>query len=233
CRDITESERIRSELAASRDELKDLMQHLQNVQETERRRIAREIHDEFGAVFTAANISLYRLGNQLAEASPAVRDLLMSTKEMISNAGCALDDIVNGLHPQMLNHLGLAATMAWYIKEFEQRTGIKCSHRLPAESQHIPEQLSITLFRCLQESLTNVAKHAAATQLRVELALGEARATLHVIDDGKGVDPALLSAPDAYGIRGMSARVSQLGGSLDIHPETPRGTRITFTLPRG
>jgi len=233
CRDITESERIRSELAASRDELKDLMQHLQNVQETERRRIAREIHDEFGAVFTAANISLYRLANQLAEASPAVRDLLASTKEMISNAGHALDDIVNGLHPQMLNLLGLSATLAWYVKEFEQRTGIKCSHRLPAESQHVPEQLAITLFRCLQESLTNVAKHAAATQVRVELVLGKVRCALHVVDDGKGVDPALLGAADAYGIRGMSARVSQLGGSLDIQPETPRGTRITFTLPRG
>ena len=233
CRDITESERIRSDLAASRDELKDLMQHLQHVQETERRRIAREIHDEFGAVFTAANISLYRLGNQLAETSPAVRELLASTKEMISNAGRSLDDIVNGLHPQMLNHLGLAATMAWYIREFEQRTGIKCSHRLPAESEHIPEPLSITLFRCLQESLTNVAKHAAATGVRVELSLRERDSTLHVVDDGKGVDPALLGAAEAYGIRGMSARVSQLGGSLRIQPENPRGTRITFTLPRG
>ncbi|MBM4227297.1 MAG: PAS domain S-box protein [Gammaproteobacteria bacterium] len=233
CRDITESERIRVELAASRDEMKDLMRHLQQVQETERRRIAREIHDEFGAVFTAANISLYRLGNQLGEASPAVRELLASTKEMISNAGRALDDIVNGLHPQMLSHLGLAATMAWYIREFEQRTGIKCSHRLPAESEHIPEQLAITLFRCLQESLTNVAKHAAATRVRVELSLGERESTLHVVDDGKGVDPTLLGAANAYGIRGMSARVSQLGGNLRLLAENPHGTRITFTLPRG
>lgn len=232
CRDITESERIRTELASSRDELKDLMQHLQHVQETERRRIAREIHDEFGAVFTAANISLYRLGNQLAEASPAVRELLASTKEMINNAGRALDDIVNGLHPQMLNHLGLAATMAWYIREFEQRTGIKCLRRLPAESEPIAEQPAITLFRCLQESLTNVAKHAAASRVRVELWLKDSGHILHVIDDGKGVDPQLLGVADAYGIRGMSARVSQLGGTLTIQPEKPRGTRITFTLPR-
>lgn len=232
CRDITESEKIRTDLAASRDELRDLMHHLQHLQESERRRIAREIHDEFGAVFTAANISLYRLGNQLAEASPAVRELLSSTKGMIANAGRALDDIVNGLHPQMLNHLGLVATLKWYIGEFEKRTGIQCSYRLPAEREPIAEQPAITLFRCLQESLTNVAKHAAASHVRVELWLKDSGHVLHVVDDGKGVDPQLLGAADAYGIRGMSARVSQLGGSLVIQPEQPRGTRITFTLPR-
>lgn len=230
--DVTERKRMQDALAASRDELRDLMQHLQHVQEEERRRIAREIHDEFGAVFTAANLSLARLANHLRDADPAIRELLASTKEMIINAGHSLDDIVNGLHPQMLGHLGLSATIHWYAGEFSKRTGIRVHQRLPADCGELGEQQSIAVFRCLQESLTNVAKHAHATRIHVELEQTPAKIKLTIADNGKGIDPRQLSAPDAYGIRGMSARVRHLGGSLSVLPEEPKGTRITLVLPR-
>ncbi|MGD9604352.1 MAG: PAS domain-containing protein [Gammaproteobacteria bacterium] len=230
--DITERKRIEGELAASRDELRDLMRHLQHVQEDERRHIAREIHDEFGAVFTAANLSLYRLANQLQEAPAATRELLASTKEMIANAGRSLDDIVNGLHPQMLNHLGLAATLEWYAGEFEKRTGIRCARALPDDIEGLDEQQAITLFRCLQESLTNVAKHAGAEVVRIRLAVGTEQITLSVADDGKGFAPESLAAADAFGIRGLGARVAQLGGTFKIQNQPPRGTRVLVTMPR-
>lgn len=230
--DITERKRIEAELAASRDELNELMQHMQHLQEDERRHIAREIHDEFGAVFTAANLSLYRLANQLSDAPLATRELLASTKEMISNAGKSLDDIVNGLHPQMLNHLGLAAALEWYIGEFEKRTGIRCTRVLPDESEGLDEQQSIALFRCLQESLTNVAKHAEADAVRVNLTLGAAQLTLSIADNGKGLSRDALAAPDAFGIRGLNARVSHLGGTFKIQDQSPRGTRVLVTMPR-
>jgi len=230
--DITERKRIEGELASSRDELRDLMQHLQHVQESERRHIAREIHDEFGAVFTAANLSLYRLANQFHDAPPAARELLASTKEMIANAGKSLDDIVNGLHPQMLNHLGLAAALEWYIGEFEKRTGIRCLWVLPDESQQLDEQQSIVLFRCLQESLTNVAKHAQADTVRVSLTLGTAQLTLSIIDNGRGLARDALAAADAFGIRGLNARVSHLGGTFKIQNQSPQGTRVLVTMPR-
>lgn len=230
--DVTERKRMQDALAASRDELRDLMQHLQHVQEEERRRIAREIHDEFGAVFTAANLSLARLANQLKDADPAIRELLASTKEMIINAGHSLDDIVNGLHPQMLGHLGLSATIHWYAREFSKRTGIRIHQRLPADCGELGEQQSIAVFRCLQESLTNVAKHAHATTIQVELAHTPGKVKLTIADNGKGVDTHQLTAPDAYGIRGMSARVRHLGGTLSVTPGEPKGTRITLVLPR-
>lgn len=230
--DVTERKRMQDALAASRDELRDLMQHLQHVQEEERRLIAREIHDEFGAVFTAANLSLARLASQLKDADPTIRELLASTKEMIINAGHSLDDIVNGLHPQMLGHLGLSATIDWYAREFSKRTGIRIQQRLPADCGELGEQQSIAVFRCLQESLTNVAKHAHATLIQVELVQTPSRIKLTVADNGKGIETRQLSAPDAYGIRGMSARVRHLGGSLSVTPGEPKGTRITLSLPR-
>lgn len=230
--DITERKRIEAELATSRDGLRDLMRHLQHLQEDERRHIAREIHDEFGAVFTAANLSLYRLANQLHDAPKATRELLASTKEMIANAGRSLDDIVNGLHPQMLNHLGLAATLEWYAGEFEKRTGIRCQRALPGEIAELDERQSIVLFRCLQESLTNVAKHAAADSVRVHLAVSDTQLTLSVTDNGQGLVREALSAPDAFGIRGLNARVSQLGGTFKIQNQSPKGTRVLVTMPR-
>lgn len=230
--DITERKRIEAELFASRDELRALMHHLQHLQEDERRHIAREIHDEFGAVFTAANLSLYRLGNQLRGAPPQTRALLASTKEMIANAGKSLDEIVNGLHPQMLSHLGLAATLEWYIGEFEKRTGIRCLRTLPEESEALKEQQTLALFRCLQESLTNVAKHAAATLVRVVFAIDDEQLSLSIVDNGIGFTADALGAPDAFGVRGLDARVTQLGGTLKIQNQAPRGTRVLVALPR-
>ncbi len=229
--DITERKRIEQELAASRDEQRDLMHHLQHLQEDERRHIAREIHDEFGAVFTAANLSLYRLANQLQSASPAIRELLANTKEMIAKAGDSLDDIVNGLHPQMLNHLGLAATLEWYVGEFQKRTGIKCASTLPQSCGPLDAQQSITLFRCLQESLTNVAKHAAASQIFVQLSVDTETLTLNIIDDGKGLVAEAMTRTDAFGLRGLSARVTPLGGTFKVQNHSPGGTRVLVTLP--
>ncbi len=231
CRDITERKLIEEALAKSRDELRDLTHHLQHVQEDERRRIAREIHDEFGAVFTAANISLYRLGNQLRKAPDETRELVASTKEMIANAGKSLDDIVNGLHPAMLNHLGLAATMAWYIDEFQKRTGLRCFRRLPADNAPVDEQQTLTLFRCLQESLTNIAKHAAAKTVRIAFNTTAEQVSLTITDDGRGIAPDALAAADVFGIRGLQARVTQLGGKLQLGPHSPKGTRVAITLP--
>jgi signal transduction histidine kinase len=158
--------------------------------------------------------------------------LLASTKEMIINAGHSLDDVVNGLHPQMLGHLGLSATIHWYAREFSKRTGIRVHQRLPADCGELGEQQSIAVFRCLQESLTNVAKHAHATLIQVELVHTPGRIKLTVADNGRGIDTHQLNAPDAYGIRGMSARVRHLGGSLSVTPGEPKGTRITLSLPR-
>lgn len=230
--DITERKRTEEALAASRDELRALAEHLQHVQEDERRRIAREIHDEFGAVFTAANLSLHRLATRLKGAPQATRELLASTTEMIRNAGTSLDDVVNGLHPAMLNHLGLVATMAWYLDEFGKRTGLRCERTLPAESEDFDERQTLALFRCLQESLTNVAKHAAATHVSATLDVDDTRIVLTVTDDGRGFSPEALAAADAFGIRGLRARMTQLGGQLQLRALRPHGTRVTATLPR-
>ncbi|MSR13664.1 MAG: PAS domain S-box protein [Gammaproteobacteria bacterium] len=229
--DITERKHIEAQLAASRDELGELTRYLQNLQEEDRRRISREMHDEFGAVFTAANLSLSRLASMLDGAPLQAREIVLSTKEMIANAGKALDDIVNGLHPQMLNHLGLVATMQWYIAEFEKRTGIRCLPTLPNENTPVNENSSLTLFRCLQESLTNVAKHAAASEVKVTFSLQQDRMSLLVVDNGRGFTVDALSTVKAFGIRGLQARINQLGGKLSLTPAVPRGTRLAVTLP--
>ena len=230
--DITERKAIEAELASSRDELRELTNHLQHLQEDERRRIAREIHDEFGAVFTAANLSLYRLASLLQSAPAATLELVKSTKDMLANAGKALDDIVNGLHPQMLSHLGLVATVQWYIDEFQRRTGIRCVRSLPSEALPIADDHALTLFRCLQESLTNIAKHAAASRVQIDFDVTNTHVHLTVTDDGRGVKPDNLVAADVFGIRGLQERVAQHGGTMRLQAVQPRGTRVSVTLPK-
>jgi signal transduction histidine kinase len=140
--------------------------------------------------------------------------------------------VVNGLHPAMLSHLGLVATMAWYLDEFEKRTGLGCLRSLPAETVRFDERQTLALFRCLQESLTNVAKHAAASCLTATLTVDDNRIVLNITDDGRGIAPEALAAADAFGLRGLRARMTQLGGELVLFAAAPRGTSVTATLPR-
>ena len=121
--------------------------------------------------------------------------------------------------------------MGFSSGEFERRSGLRCTRSLPDDTLAVDDQVALTFFRCLQESLTNIAKHAAATRVRIDFKVDGNAYTLKVTDNGRGVEGAALAAPDAFGIRGLQARVSTLSGSMRVQRTAPTGTRVTMTIP--
>ncbi|MBI4697306.1 MAG: PAS domain-containing protein [Gammaproteobacteria bacterium] len=230
--DVTERRQYEEALAESHREMRQLYHHLQEVQEDERGRIAREVHDEFGAVLTALHLAVHRLTNLAAPASPEAAEVIAQMRGMLATASESLDHIVDGLQPQMLTYLGIAATVDWYCSKFADRTKIRCESELPKKELEVEPQAAVALFRCLQESLTNVAKHARARQVHVVLAARGANIELDVADDGRGLGHTPGRRPNGFGIRGMTERVTRLGGQVVMDSGPLGGTRVRVTLPR-
>src|SRR5438477_1781089 len=174
------SERLRE----SEDKLRRLAAHLISVREEERAHIAREIHDELGQVLTGLKMEVGWLAKRLKER--ALIEKTDSMGKLIDSTVQTVRKIATGLRPEMLDDMGLIAAVGWQAKEFQKRTGIRCRATLPPEVK-IDIDVSTTMFRIFQEILTNVARHARATRVDIELEVEEARVALEVTDNGVGI----------------------------------------------
>jgi signal transduction histidine kinase len=141
--------------------------------------------------------------------------------------------IATELRPGMLDDLGLAASIEWQARDFEKRTGIKCSVRgsVPAENLSLPRAQSLAVFRIFQEALTNVARHANAQHIEVKLVATPEELTLQVHDDGRGIQTREIAGRNSLGLLGMRERAKGLGGTFDIHRAAEGGTTITVSIP--
>jgi signal transduction histidine kinase len=207
-------------------ELTELAQHLQTAREDERQRLARELHDELGALLTAAKLDSARLKSRLSDADALERLAHLSGT---LDAGIALKRrIIEDLRPSSLEHLGLAAALDILAREFGAASGLVVETGLaPLE---LAPAVQLTAYRLVQEALTNVAKHAQARHVQVRLAAAEGGALLVVEDDGRGFDPA-QARRSAPGLVGMRHRVTADGGRLQLASAPGRGTRIEAWLP--
>ena len=234
-RDMTERKRFELELKKSQDELRQLAGHLEAAREAERTRIAREIHDEFGQMLTGLKIDLSWLEKRLSGSTPAQPDLLLgklrSMGELLRDMVKSVRRIAAELRPGVLDDLGLAAAVEWQTREFQQRTGIKTEVRTLLGERELPRVVSTALFRVLQESLTNVARHAEATSVRVHLAERDQWVTLEIADDGRGITNAELNKAGAFGLMGMRERVLPLRGRCEIRGEAGQGTTVRVSVP--
>jgi two-component system sensor histidine kinase UhpB len=193
-------------------------------QEGERTRLARELHDEIGQVVTALILEI----DQAARiASPEVREKLAETKEAARALSDELGAIVGRLRPETLDDLGLASAITVLCDNFTDTTGIAISRELPAQLPELSHEAELALYRIAQESLTNVARHAGAAHVSVELTAGPEEVTVAISDDGVG----LGDANPGNGVRGMFERALLVGGSLRVEPGSPRGTRVTLSVP--
>lgn len=210
-------------------ELTELASHLQTAREDERARLARDLHDELGALLTAAKLDVARIRPRLqaldAELAPRLAHLVETL-----NSGIALKRrIIEDLRPSTLSHLGLAAALEIHGREFAERSGIAVDTEIAAPP--LTPAVELTAFRVVQESLTNIAKHAAAQHVRLRLAPAEAgMALLSIEDDGHGFDPAAV-ASGRHGLLGMRYRVAAEGGRLEIVSAPGQGTRVRAWLP--
>jgi len=235
-RDISERKRAEAELNQSREQLRALAGHLQSAGESERRHIAREIHDEFGQLLTGLRMDLVWMEKRLAqveaaEPRPAFRKRLAGALELVDGMVKQVRRIASDLRPGVLDDLGLVAAIEWQAREWQQRTGIPCQFRPSHEHLSIPPEASTALFRIFQEALTNVARHSHATRVCVELATEERGIRLVISDNGLGLTASPEKPSRSFGLLGMQERAALLGGCLDIEGRVGAGTTVTAEIP--
>ena len=209
--------------------LAELATHLQNVREDERGHLARELHDELGALLTAAKLDVARLRSRLAGNLPEAAERLAHLTSTL-NSGIALKRrIVEDLRPSSLSHLGLVASLEILAREFEERSGLSITTDL--ESVELGGSAQLTVYRLVQESLTNIAKYAAASQAEISLHNFDRYISVEVKDNGKGFRVESVG-PTSHGLAGMRHRVEAAGGRLTVTSTEGSGTRISAVLPK-
>lgn len=231
-RDVTEQEKAEHELRLSREELRLLARHLSSVREAERSDIGREIHDQLGQSLTALKLHLSWFGTR-GPVPPDIEDWIDRMGRMIDGTLESVRRISRNLRPHVLEDLGFLAAVRWQAEEFAKRFGIPCRLRCELENLDLPQTSSTQLFRILQESLTNVARHAEATQVFVEVTADEDQVELRVEDDGRGFDPNRIGVSTSVGLVGMRERALICGGEVSVTPGERGGTRVVARFPLG
>jgi two-component system sensor histidine kinase UhpB len=195
-------------------------------QEGERKRLARELHDEVGQVVTALMLDI---DGAARVSPPQVRERLAETREAARALADEIGEIVGRLRPETLDDLGLASAITVLGDEFTDRTGIPVQRELAMPPANLSAEAELALYRVAQEGLTNVARHSGAREARIGLEVDEHAVSIRIADDGRGID----GAPAGNGIRGMRERALLLGGSLRVEGGAAGGTEVLLSVPRG
>ena len=230
--DITKLKKTEMELRKSQSELQKLSDHLQNVVENERKRIAINIHDELGQVLTALKMDLWWLRKRVPN-DVSLIDKISSMSGLIDEAIHSVQRISSDLRPMMLDNLGLVDAIEWYIDNFRDHTGINCEFisNFSKSCNNLDDKLKITIFRVIQETLTNVARHAMATNATIYLLIEGKEINLVVKDNGRGIDLSNLHNPNSFGILCVNERIKLLGGVARIYGTKNKGTTIKIKIP--
>lgn len=223
-----ERDRLEVEVAQRTAQLTELTQHLQSAREDERGRLARNLHDELGALLTSAKLDAARIKSRLAGQAPEALELLAHLVDTL-NSGIALGRrIIEDLRPSALSHLGLVAALEIVAREFAEHSGARVVCAL--EPVALSPQAELTVYRLVQEAITNIAKYASAGQVWISLGPRGALVEVSVRDDGLGFDPR-APARSAYGLVGMRFRVEAEGGTLSVLSTPGQGATIRASLP--
>ena len=219
-----------TELKNAQDQLRRLSGSIMANQENERRAIARELHDELGQVLTALRMDAVWLCERLKLTDAKAGDRALAMCRLIDQTIDEVRGLATRLRPGVLDDLGLLDALEWYITDFEKRTGIACIFK-HGEVPDVDGIGATAAYRIAQEALTNVTRHAAATQVQVSLRADRGILTLAVVDNGRGFDPKEIAAAECLGLAGMRERAGLLGGSLEIRSRLGKGTKVCFKLP--
>jgi PAS domain S-box-containing protein len=211
-------------------QLRELAAHLQNIREEERIEIARDIHDDLGQQLTAVQIAIFRLTKQWGH-DQALEKQLQGITEMIAHAIQSIRRISTQLRPAVLDDIGLVEAMKWQTKEFEKRFSIPVAAHFSAIPDNLQQNLAVALFRIYQETLTNIARHAAAGHVQVRLTSGYRQIFLEVQDDGNGFDEEMIKTKHTLGLLGMEERVRMIGGEFIISSQPGKGTLVKILIP--
>jgi PAS domain S-box-containing protein len=218
-----------SDLKRAEGEVRELTAHLERVKESERAGVAREIHDDIGAIFFGLKLDLAWLRKRVGDSAP-LRERLDGIDAQLESGIQASQRIVRLLRPPILDY-GVVAAIEWLARDFAKRTGIPCDFAANVEELALAPSHGTAVFRVLQESLTNILRHAAASSVRIRFKVTEGFLRLTVSDNGRGIEDGALRKRTSFGLRGMRERALELGGSFKLGPAEGGGTRLVLNLP--
>jgi signal transduction histidine kinase len=230
-RDIAERKAAEAALERSHDELRELSAAVHEVREAERLRIARELHDELAQWLTALKMDVTWLSSRLPRDPPQLVDRAEKIKGIVDTTVAAVRRIAADLRPVMLDDLGLVPAVEHLLHELSQRVGFIVSLDADADEVNFGEPLASGVYRIAQEALTNVVKHAAATEVQVAIKVESEELVLRVRDNGKGYDAAMAARRKSYGLLGMRERAHTLGGTARVERLVQGGTLVEVVIP--
>jgi two-component system, NarL family, sensor histidine kinase UhpB len=229
--DISERKQTETEMRGMHEKLRSLAIHLLSAREEERRKIAQEIHDELGQSLTAMKMDLRWVEKRLPPGTEVLREKLRGLVGMADQTISMVQRIAGEIRPRMLDDLGLAAALEWLGKDFQRGTGVSCDVTTDFPESIVGGNAASTLYRIVQEALTNVARHSAAHRVSVQLMKNGASMELRVEDDGVGITQDQIASPKSYGLLGIRERTQGLAGSILISGEKNRGTTVVVSVP--
>jgi signal transduction histidine kinase len=212
-------------------QLSELSNHLQEVREVEKSKLARDIHDELGGILVSATMDVAWVAERLQGKQPEYAARLARAQSVLNTGVDIKRRIIEELRPTLLDNLGLAAALDWQIREICDRAGLAFATEMPADDSMIPPGTAIALYRITQEALTNIVKYASATSVSVDLMIAGDTIALVISDDGVGIDDSAQDNLLSHGISGMRQRVSALRGEFSIGRGSSGGTQIEISVP--
>ena len=230
-RDITPQKIAEKRIHESHTRLRNLAERLQMIREEERAAVSREIHDDLGQVLTALKMDISSLQSKSNLGKDELNARTEKMIELVNSSIQTVKRISTELRPGILDDLGLFPAIEWQVEEFQNRTGINCQLEIEGEMNLSEDEVSIAVFRIFQETLTNITRHANATQTVIKLFCSDKYLTLEVRDNGKGISAEQLYGPRSLGILGMRERVHILRGEFEISGEASGGTKVQVKIP--
>jgi len=225
-------DQLEAESLARAAELNQLYGHLQTMQEEERARLSRGLHDELGGVLLAARMDVSWLQRHWGDGEKSAQERLIRVQKALDEGIDLKRRVVEELRPTLLDNMGLVAALRWQLDESCRRGGLNCIERFPDDEPTFSRAGAISLFRVVQEALTNVMKHAKASEVEVALEIAGDDVLLYIRDDGVGVASEAVGRAKAHGLAGMRQRISVLGGTLQVGRAPGGGTEIRAQVPR-
>ena len=229
--DVSSIKKSEQVLQERTEQLKELSTHLQNVREDERMNIAREIHDELGQQLTGLKMDIAWLQKKAGQEDPAIKNKFEDTLRLIDGTVRSIRRIATELRPSIIDDLGLNAALEWLVSEFSERMNINIQYENDFDDKNVNPDISIGLFRILQESLTNIAKHANANRVLIILKKVDEALHFSVADDGVGFDNSGGQRQRSFGLLGIRERTYMLQGEYEIFTEPGEGTKIKVCIP--
>lgn len=224
-----------NELEQAQRQLREVAAHQDRIKEEERTRIAREIHDELGGVMTGIKSYLSFTIDCAQRAGLAADPHLIDASALADSAIDTVRRVITDLRPSVLDQLGIWAALEWYADQFAERTGLPCrvdiADTLGDDCVLMDSALSTALFRIVQETLTNVSRHAAATRVHLQVLREQQAVLVQIRDDGVGIDASDLLKSDSWGIAGIYERARYFGGAVDITTHPDGGTQVVVRMP--